>query len=179
MRLRLEAPSTAPCWLVGDPTVPDRQQSDVLKDTWQITRQNQAIAGPGYESKIYYDRGNQGIAFDAQGHWIFANEFQRMAFLASLAPADGETGRHKWAGACYVRIEQGDSWEDWPIPGAIISLASVVHSGRVGLILTYRVQAPGVSQVTTTGAYDWLLDAEGEPLLDAEGRRLASAEHDD
>lgn len=178
MRLRLEHESAAPHWLIGDPTVLEREWSDVLTDTWQITRQNQGVAGAGYKSKVFYDRGNQGVAFDMRGHWIFEDEFARMDFIASLAPVDDEEGLHEWEGDCFLRVEKGDVWQEWPAPGAVISLSSVAIDAEVGLHLTYRVQVPGLSRTTTAGMYDWLLDTSGQPLLDTSGRRLASAEHD-
>lgn len=144
MKLRLDAPSKAPFWFVGDPAVNVRDFAEAMNLVVRLQRNQQPVPGAGQDSSDFYDRGNQRLAFEASTAKICGTVIERMdefAKLAALAPGDQP---HAWAGDVWARVETAGEFAEYRLPEALISLAGVEFEGAVGLRLRYLVQAGGI-----------------------------------
>lgn len=151
MRIRLEAEDRLPFWIIGDPALPEREATDnaasdsqVLNDNVQITRNQQTITGAEWDVRRVFDRGNSGVVYEATGHRLFADEWERMDYVQTLAPMEVDFEQHRWSGDVWLRSVKPDgAFREWLLPEAVISLTGTRLDGLVGLHLTYRITAPG------------------------------------
>lgn len=144
MRLRLECPTRPPFWIIGDPLANARtEQSPAYNIGLQVTRNTQTVTGAEFETRMQFDRGNQGVSFDGTCNRIFATQLERLAFIASLAPILSESQAHEWEGTAYLREDDGAAYLEYELPECTLALMGINLRGAVGLDLTYRVQAGG------------------------------------
>lgn len=144
MKLRIDAPSKAPVWFVGEPDVSVRDFPEAMQLVVRLQRNQQPVPGAGQDSADFYDRGNARLAFEASTSRKFDGPIERMDFfarLAAVAPADQP---HAWAGDVWARVEEADEFAEYKLPEAVISLAGVEFEGAVSLRLRYLVQAGGI-----------------------------------
>jgi len=170
MRLRLESPHYLPFWLIGDPARNERdpvggQYSDgqTNQESIQITRNQQVVGGAEWESQVTFDRGNGSVRFEAQVRKAFVDEWQLIDFLAQLAAEEEADELHGWSGDVWLRSSKHDgSFREWLLPDAAVSLMGTKREGAIGLMLTYRITAPGFSpDLSREGTEGVVLVAEG------------------
>lgn len=159
MRFRLEHSQRPPYWLVGDPALNERVEgSQALTGEPQITRNMQEVAGAGQDTRMFYDRQNQKVVWVVESRRQFGTEWERMDFISHLAPMDKANDEHKWEGNVWLRIDGDtpDTYREWRLPNAGISLTGTKPEGEIGLRLTYRISAGGFD-LGQTSAYRYLM----------------------
>lgn len=151
MRLRLEAKSKTPVWLIGNPVSnPRTEESGIINLDVAISRQQQEIAGADWETKQFIDRGNQSVTLTAAGRFEFQELAEAIDFVATIAPNDPSLRRHEWAGNVWLRIDKlgTTEYKEWALPNAVVSLAGHKLVGAT-VELTYRVSASGFGAANT------------------------------
>lgn len=153
MRIRIESEDTLPHWLIGDPARPERDVEDglhadsqTLRQAPQITRNQQAMTGAEWEARRFFDRGNKGVAWEFENRRCFSSEIELMDFIQTLAPVEDADQLHVWAGDVWLRSVADASdgtFKEYKLPDAVVSLVGTQQEGKVGLRLTYRIQAGG------------------------------------
>lgn len=159
MRIRLETAGRPPFWLIGDPALNEREVTEAMQPVLQITRQQQSVTGAGQDITEHYDRGNQKVVLEATTYREFASEWDRMDYVARLAPTDRAALVHEWEGDAWLRLTRrdgGNDFREWLMPSVVVALAGSELKGEVGLQVRYRItcggfgarRKEGTSQVT-------------------------------
>lgn len=149
LSLRLHHADHAPYWLVGNPLVDENDRTQVLTESWQIGRQQQAMGGAAWFSRQFFDRQNQSVSFEATTLIEFKHPWEQLDFIARLAPENEEEQAHEWDGDVYLRHTLGQDWREWPMREATVMLAATEIVGDVSLRLRYRIQASGLGRGVT------------------------------
>lgn len=156
MRVRLITTDRDPFWLIGNPAKNERDQmSQAYEESIQVTRNMQEQTGAEWDARSFFDRGNQRVTFDATVRRQFANEVERMDFLARLAAINTADQEHLWEGDVWLRTDKRSDtpgeFKEWLLPNAVIALGGTKLDAECGLRLSYRIMAGGFGSETREG----------------------------
>lgn len=145
-RVRLQATGRSAFWLLGDPGQPFRE-CPPANARWQIQRNQQSQGGSEWETMDFKDRKNQRVSCTLSSHITFDSNKERMDYMARLMHVDPAQQLHRWEGDVWLRDDEPGGYTEYCMPRAVISLDGISVSGEVKLLLTYRIQAGGISEI--------------------------------
>lgn len=168
-------------WIVGNPNASERvMASDSLKESLNAGRTQQVVPGSNWHKVDVRDQCNQRLSIDMECRRIFADEWERLAFMARVTPEVEDDALHPWIGELWLRVDHGAwAWSERKITKGILSLVGTAFEGECSVLLTYRVQTGGLSAETRSGVSDFILDHLGQPIWDDAGFYITTSEHEE